>query len=576
MAAAGGLAGLGGGFLGGGHRPGGGVHLGLGDGGGGQCGRMGMVGGAADRAGAALGQVFGQQPGPLGVQAAQQSGVAGGCLVRLVLGVQIVLPCPGGVGFRPLHRRQFRQAGGAGVQKLPGHLRLGLQPGQLGLGGAEICQRGFGFGQRGGNLLQRCLGLRLAAGSRPGGAAGLLGQAAGLGQRLVAGQFPLQRVQPGVELFQLGAAGLGGIPGGSASGQRFTLGGQLPPHLVQLPAQLCPAAGGLQRRGGFGQRGVQCLHRTGGFSGGSGVRLDQGLCQLGGLGGLVGVPGRLQGGQHRRFGGLGGGLQVVHVQNQRVVGPHAGFFRLPGMVGGGVRQFLVAGGAEDLPQNFCPVGGRRIQQPGKVVLGQHRHLGKLLGVNAQQRRDGRRHLPHAGDGRLRFPHQFRLGGHIGDPLAPGLATGLLRGAGHGILPPGMLKGQPHIGGGGRVGKVAAQHRRLPVGAGDLAVQRKGDGVKQRGLARAGVAGNQKQPALPEGGKIQHRLARIGPEGAEFQHQRPHAPTSSRRVFRASCSAWLGARPWTVSKKSANSSSKLRRRTASAVRAAGSAAALRGA
>ena len=576
VAAAGGLAGFGGGFLGGGHGAGGVVHLDLGHGGVGQRGGRGVVRRAADGAGLPFGQVFGQQAGALGVQAAQQRGVAGGGVVRCGLGGAVGGLGFGGVALGPADARQVGQAGGAGVQQGLGGLGLGLQAGQLGLRRAQLGQRLLGGGQAVGGFIQRGPGLCLGFGIRLGGAAGGVGGAAGFGQRAVAGDLAFQRVQAGGQRFQLRAAGLGLGPGGLPGGQGVGLGVPVPADLGQLLAQAGPAAGGFQRGGGLGDLRVQRLHGLGGFGRGAGVGLDQRGRQRFGLGGAVGVARGLQGGQGHSLGGVGGGLQAAHVQKQRIVGAGGGLFGLAGPVAGGLGQLLVGPGAEDLPQDPGAVGGGRVQQPGEIVLRQHRHLGELLRVNAQKRRDRRRDLPHAGDRFLRLPHQLGPGGHGGIALAAGLAALLLRRAGDGVLPPGVGKGQPHVGGGGGVGKVAAQHRRLPVTAGDLAVQRKGDGVKQRSLARAGVAGDQKQPALPELAEIQRCYAGVGAKGAQLQHQRPHGATSSRKAFSASSSAWVGARPCTVAKKSPNSSAKLRRRTCAAVRAAPSGAALRGA
>src|SRR5699024_2369435 len=137
VAAAGGLAGFGGGFLGGGRGAGGVVHLDLGHGGIGQRGGRGVVRRAADGGGPAVGQVPGQQAGALGVQAAQQRGVAGGGVVRRGLGGAVGGLGFGGVALGPADARQVGQAGGAGVQQGLGGLGLGLQAGQLGLRRAQ-------------------------------------------------------------------------------------------------------------------------------------------------------------------------------------------------------------------------------------------------------------------------------------------------------------------------------------------------------------------------------------------------------------------------------------------------------
>ena len=92
------------------------------------------MGGAADGAGGSLGQVPGQQPRPLGVQAAQQSGVVVGGPVRPVLGGAVGILRLERLRPGPLQGGQPVQTVGAGIQQLPGGLGLILQPGQLGSG----------------------------------------------------------------------------------------------------------------------------------------------------------------------------------------------------------------------------------------------------------------------------------------------------------------------------------------------------------------------------------------------------------------------------------------------------------
>ncbi len=99
----------------------------------------------------------------------------------------------------------------------------------------------------------------------------------------------------------------------------------------------------------------------------------------------------------------------------------AGLLGLAGMLHRRLTQTLVVGGIKDLAQNGRPVGGRRIQQPGKIVLGQHGYLGKLFGVDAQQLDHRRRDRHRPGDRFFRFPDQFRPGAGFTMPL-PRLAA----------------------------------------------------------------------------------------------------------------------------------------------------------
>ena len=91
------------------------------------------------------------------------------------------------------------------------------------------------------------------------------------------------------------------------------------------------------------------------------------------------------------FGQVGGGLLVGAVTDQRadvhqkyIVQTLAFLVGLTGVLDGGLTQALVVGGVKNAAQDGRAVRGRRVEQPGKVVLRQHRHLGKLFGVDAQQ------------------------------------------------------------------------------------------------------------------------------------------------------------------------------------------------
>ena len=216
--------------------------------------------------------------------------------------------------------------------------------------------------------------------------------------------------------------------------------------------------------------------------------------------------------------------------------------------GGGVLpQALQITGAEQLPQNGVPLAPRGVQQPGTVVLRQQRHLHELRRVQPQQFGDGGGHFRVAVENGPVFPHQLRTGG-----------AALLRPAAHRDRLLLMREHQLHKGLGVRRRVVAAQHGGTAVTPGGHAVQRKGDGVKQRGLARAGVPRDEEQSPVPEGGKVQRGDARIGAEGAEGQTLRFHHSASfrsCRSVNRARRSASVMPRPCCMAKKSPNSSSR---------------------
>ena len=147
----------------------------------------------------------------------------------------------------------------------------------------------------------------------------------------------------------------------------------------------------------------------------------------------------------------------------------AGVVGFPGVLHRRLAQALVVGGIKDLAQNGRAVGGGRIQQPGKIVLGQHGHLGELFGVDAQQLDDGRRDSHRPRDRFLRFPDEFRPGRAFDDAAAP-LGGALLFGpAAHPVGAAPVGEGQFHKGFGFGGGKIAAQHGGFAVFAGGFAI-----------------------------------------------------------------------------------------------------------
>ena len=281
-----------------------------------------------------------------------------------------------------------------------------------------------------------------------------------------------------------------------------------------------------------------------------------------------GVPGVLQ--LFQPGGGVlvgPGPQQAAHMQEQCFLQTAAGLVGLPGMADGRLAQPLVVGGVKDLAQDVRPVGRRRVEQPGKVVLGQHGHLGELFGVDAQQLDHGRRHGLGPRYRGFRLPDQFRPGRAFHNAAAPLGGPLLFRPAAHHIGAAPVGEGQFHKGFVGGGGKIAAQHGGLAVFAGGLAVEGKGDGVKQGGLAGAGVAADEEQSAAAEPGKIQLGAPGVGAEGAERQVQGFHAlAASSRSCLTARASSMVRGRPFIWVKKSWNSSAKGLPRTASAASA----------
>ncbi len=490
-----------------------------------QLGRAGVFGGTADRAGLPRLQLLGQQARPVGVELPLQRGVLSLGLVQRGLGLYVVLLAGGGRFGGLIRRRQAAQQGFAGGGQVLRQFDVVFQPHLLGVGLAQGVPGGLGVGD---GLFQRvAAGLQLGL------------QRLGLALHLRRAGFlrhqPRQLTPPGYPF-------LGQLDPGVSPGDL----------LVQVGHDLVlPGLDGLVKfQQPFGQ-----VHRPRRPEGVPGV-LD--LLQFGG--GLLVGP---------------GAQQAAHMHEQHLLQTAAGLVGLPGVADGRLSQPLVVGGVKDLAQDVGAVGGRRVEQPGEVVLGQHGHLGKLLGVDAQQLDHRRRHGLGARDRGFRFPDQFRPGRAFHDAAAPLGGALLLRPAAHHVGAAPVGEGQLHEGLGVGGGEIAAQHGGLAVFAGGLAVEGKGDGVKQGGLAGAGVAADQEQAAAAEFGKIQLGAPGIGPEGTQGQVQGFHAlAASSRSCFTARASSMVRGRPFIWVKKSWNSSAKGLPRTARAA-SAGPAALPRG-
>ena len=479
----------------------------------GQLGRVGVLGGAAHRAGLPGLQLQGQQPGAVGVELPLQRGVLSLGRVQRSLRRGILLLALRGVAGGGLGMGQAGQQRCAGRRQALRLLDLVFQAHLLGIGAAQGFAASLGLGDGLADALAALFQFLLAR----------LGQAQHLGgARLLLHQAGELLAAAGVLLAQFD----GGVAAGDLILQLLDallllrLRGLV--HSQQLAAQL---------GGGCGRKGVaRVLH----------------LLQVGGL---LGPGGRLQAG---------------HMQQDGVLAPAAGVLGLAGVLHGGLAQALVVGGVKDLPQNGGAVGRRRVEQPREIVLRQHRHLRELFGVDAQQLGHGRRDGRRTGDGFVRFLD--KLGARRAfDGAAAALGGAQLFGpAAHGVAAPAVAEGQLDAGLGVGGGKVAAQHGGLAVFAGGLAVQRKGDGVKQRGLARAGVAADQKQTAAAKLRKVQLGTAGVGAKSGQGQAQGFHAlAASSRRALTARVSSAVSGRPFMRVKKSWNSSAKGLPRTARA-------------
>ena len=197
-------------------------------------------------------------------------------------------------------------------------------------------------------------------------------------------------------------------------------------------------------------------------------------------------------------------------------------------------QFLVALGAEQLPEDLAPLLGGGVEQTGELSLRDHGDLGKLVVVQSDDINDGGSYL--LGFGHRRAAVGIGQGGicfFSGKSLAPCLGAQILRVAPDGVPLPPHLKFQLHKGGGAGVRVFAAEHGPIPHAAAGMIIQGVGDGIEQGGLARAGVAGDKVEPASAQLLQRQGGGVCIGAKGREGQLERSHA-SSSFQMLSMSC------------------------------------------
>ena len=185
-----------------------------------------------------------------------------------------------------------------------------------------------------------------------------------------------------------------------------------------------------------------------------------------------------------------------------------------------LRNVLIQLGVKDAAKDQRALLAIRAEDGKKIPLGNHGYLRKLRRIQPQQ-------FLHRGIDRIDAPmdgsilaDQLRLGGARRFPA--GLEV--FGTAPHSPAPAAALKGEAHPGFILRAGKIAAEAlAAAPFGsAGGHAVEREGNGIEQRGLARAGIPGDQKQAAFAQPGKIHRLQPCVGAEGAHLKPDGPHA------------------------------------------------------
>ena len=170
---------------------------------------------------------------------------------------------------------------------------------------------------------------------------------------------------------------------------------------------------------------------------------------------------------------------------------------------------------KNLPEDFAPLLRFRQEQLEKLPLRQHGHPGKLGSVQPHNPLDGPGHLPGSCDGGPAIGV-----GQLGirlfcDPLVPPFGRAeVLRVATNHIVCLLAAEGEFHIGRCvlGSIG--AAEHGSFPVGSAGLAIEGKGNAVKQGGLPRSGLAGDEVKASVPQPGKVHRHRFSIRAEGGQ--------------------------------------------------------------
>ena len=202
-------------------------------------------------------------------------------------------------------------------------------------------------------------------------------------------------------------------------------------------------------------------------------------------------------------------------------------------------QLRVALGTEQLAEDAAALVGGSIEQLCELPLCDHGDLRKLAVVQPDDVDDGGGYFLGLGHRRAAVGVDERSVGLFGGKaLAPGLRARVFRVAAHSIALAVHLKFQLHKGGSLRVGIFAAQHGTLAHAAAGMVVQGVCNGVEQGGLACAGVAGDEVQPAFAQLFQFQNGLSGVGAEGRKGQSERSHASSPSFQMSSISC--WQNA------------------------------------
>ena len=199
--------------------------------------------------------------------------------------------------------------------------------------------------------------------------------------------------------------------------------------------------------------------------------------------------------------------------------------------------------AENIPEDLLTFHGICLQKLPEIALGDHGYLGKLIPGQTDDLPDSLVHILQFGHhGPVGIgKHRFRLPG--GGAGAPGLGPLIFRIAADTVFFPVVGEGQFHISGVFRFCIFGAEHAGFPVFSAGFSEEGEGDGIKNGGLARTGITGDQIQAVLSQFFKVQFLNSGIGAETGDCQFQRSHTLPSqmdsinSRLKLR--CSSLMG-------------------------------------
>ena len=202
-----------------------------------------------------------------------------------------------------------------------------------------------------------------------------------------------------------------------------------------------------------------------------------------------------------------------------------------GVLGQPLLQAAVIGRGEQIAEQGDPFIRIRLEQLAEFPLGDHRHLLELLPVQPQKADQPTVHAAICNNGAV---GQMQFSGRLffHQSCTALFGAQISRVAADGIFEALVQKREDHIGRSGRISVHAAQHfggtQRICLtfaAAGGRVVQGIGDGIKNGGLARAGITADEIEPIVAQAGEIQLLHAGVGTKGAQGQLQRSHVLSS---------------------------------------------------